>query len=570
MSNGLPLTPVGFIVRPHDAGLDVEGELRFEGSAGQHDLPLLSVAQDIATAGGLKPAHHEALRDELVAYIHRHAVCHPLDPLLRAKREIDADPRPALYVVGAYQDVTNGNRGGAAYVYAYNPDADAWDRQDALLAAPAGSEDHNYEYFGHAVAIHGTTIVVSSIGNEDADDPDNRQGSLYVFEQGGGSSWDRVAHLTNYGYTPGQYIHFPDALAISDSVIATGADNHNSPGTVDGSGAVHLFSKVDGTWGPVPTTIIGEETDSGDRFGWSVAVHDNTLLVGSARDAGLGDETGSATVFFQQDGVWTESLRLRSTESSVTTGQHLESAVSISDDLLVVGAKGYDDYRGAVYGFEYEPPGVDLSSEDSCSAGLVGYWPFDEKSGERSEDVSGYDNDATLSNPAARTSGVAGNAVKLLDQNASVTMADHECYRFTDYTIEFWFKGSESRDAVLFDKTGDVGALFITLEDGYVVHTTYDSIRREELRVASRVYVADGAWHHVAAVYEGLAGEVRLTIDGSDTEFERDDRDNPVFEADGPIFIGASGIDQSAGIDELRIYNIALPKDEIQEHSEMP
>lgn len=91
-----------------------------------------------------------------------------------------------------------------------------------------------------------------------------------------------------------------------------------------------------------------------DRFGYSVAISNDTAIVGSAFDnVGANSDQGSAYVFVRNGTVWTQQAQL--TATSGTTDDLFGTSVSISGDTVIVGAAfgdiGANLNQGAAYIF---------------------------------------------------------------------------------------------------------------------------------------------------------------------------------------------------------------------------
>jgi choice-of-anchor B domain-containing protein len=139
---------------------------------------------------------------------------------------------------------------------------------------------------------------------------------------------------------------FGTTIAVAENLMAVGA-----PRTAGGRGAVYVFERDPaGNWAERAKLVANEGTD-GMRFGASVAVAPNALLIGAP---GAADGQGSVVVFSrgQTAGAWTESGRLSG--SGTTAGDAFGAALAISNDALVVGAPGPG---GALFGQAQGRPG---------------------------------------------------------------------------------------------------------------------------------------------------------------------------------------------------------------------
>jgi hypothetical protein len=233
----------------------------------------------------------------------------------------------ATAVVGAWLDDNDrGLNAGSAYVYTW--DGHAWS-MTAKLSAPDGAPD---DRFGQSVAIVGDLIVVGAplvdVGvNADA-------GAAYVYRRDA-DTWRFEAKLV--ADDAGRQARFGRTVAASSAGIAVGAPREDLPGGLD-QGAVYTFSYQSAAW-VQSAKLIAPDADSGDMFGFAIAMHADTLAVGAqyhdAPDALF--DAGAAYVFVARDGVWscTQSL----TAAAPDLGANFGSSLALDDQTLVVGAE---------------------------------------------------------------------------------------------------------------------------------------------------------------------------------------------------------------------------------------
>ena len=93
----------------------------------------------------------------------------------------------------------------------------------------------------------------------------------------------------------------------------------------------------------------------GENFGESIAIDDNTAVIGAWGDDDQGTDAGAAYVFARTNGSWSHQQKL--TASDGRANDHFgEHAVAIEGNMIVVGATGWDlevsgDNAGAAYIF---------------------------------------------------------------------------------------------------------------------------------------------------------------------------------------------------------------------------
>jgi hypothetical protein len=106
------------------------------------------------------------------------------------------------------------------------------------------------------------------------------------------------------------------------------------------------------------TKLIPSDGLSSDGFGYSVASDGNYMIIGAVYSDSLGLNSGSAYIYENIGGVWTEKSRILPSDG--TTLQHFGISVSISGDFALVGA--YLDAQnglqaGAAYIFQRDSSG---------------------------------------------------------------------------------------------------------------------------------------------------------------------------------------------------------------------
>jgi hypothetical protein len=250
-------------------------------------------------------------------------------------------------VVGASGNDDHGISSGSAYIFGRDQGgADAWGQVAKLTASDGAS----FDFFGHSVSISGGTVVV---GAHQDYPPGNASGSAYIFgrDQGGADAWGQVAKLT--ASDGASYDEFGRSVSISGDTVVVGSPNDDDNGS--SSGSAYVFGRDhggDGAWGQV-AKITASDGDSYDRFGRSVSIGGNTVVVGAYRDDDQGSNPGSAYIFGRDQGgadAWGQVAKL--TASDGASDDHFGSPVSISGDTVVVGAV-YDDDSGSDSGSAY-------------------------------------------------------------------------------------------------------------------------------------------------------------------------------------------------------------------------
>lgn len=273
-----------------------------------------------------------------------------------------------LVVVGAPRDVGLGQRTGAAYVF--ERVGTAWHQQAILTASNAEPADE----FGFHVAVDGETIVVGA-PNEDSQltgvnpTQDNNTavdaGAAYVFVRDG-TTWIQQAYLKASNTDPGDF--FGTSVDITQDMIVVGATHEASASTGVGgnqnsdsatqSGAAYVFVR-DGTNWSQQAYLKASNAEEGDRFGTSVGVSGNKVIVGAiwedssasgvnADQGNSGSGCGAAYVFSRTMTTWRQESYIKALHPG--TYDFFGGSVGISGTKAVVGAYNEDSAATGVNG----------------------------------------------------------------------------------------------------------------------------------------------------------------------------------------------------------------------------
>lgn len=401
-------------------------------------------------------------------------------------QKLEPDDAPALFghavavegstlFVTADKDSELATWAGAAYVYGYDATEGAWTFRQKLTA----TDGDEYDLFGYAVALDGETAIISA----SQDDQDGAySGSVYVFDRDSGGLWTQTAKLTPNDGEPGN--EFGRDIALHGNVLVVGAPVDDDQGTASGSayilegddsggwsetakllasdggsfqgfggwvangtggvlvaapdahgnqdhtGAVYAFEKnAEGDWVEAQK-LIAQDGHTSDFFGWGLALHGDTALIGAAGDNQFGDDNIGSVYIFQRgdDGLWTQQAKLYA--SDYAEDDRFGSAVALHGSTAVVGAYGDDDSgneSGAAYVFDLAGHDCnansrcdDLDIQDGSSPDDNGNgWPDECEAGDCAADLNA-DGAVNL----ADLSGLLANFGLLPDQNPATGDVD--------------------------------------------------------------------------------------------------------------------------------------------------
>jgi tRNA A-37 threonylcarbamoyl transferase component Bud32 len=212
--------------------------------------------------------------------------------------------------------------------------------------------------------------------------------------------------------------------------------------------------------------------------------------------------------------------------------------------------------------------------------GLVGYFRLDERSGETASDVSGHGKAGALVGEARWGSGEGSEWGLELDGHGSFVdipaSAELETLIQESYTLSAWFRPSDV-------PPGKEGKYGIITKTGSLLGLVYNSDERFMFQHFTEGWkwggtgswtssFPPGEWHHVAGVLEKPSGAARIYVDGACQKEETWTPGGPEVPTNrGTWKIGANAQDDPAckwfargRIAEVRLYNRALPKSEIE------
>jgi len=225
-------------------------------------------------------------------------------------------------IVGAYEDGDNGTSSGSVDVFVRN--GGTWMYQAKLLA-PDGDA---YDWFGHSVGIYDDTVIIGAPG-------DDSRGSAHLFVQKNGI-WTHQAKITSPDGTA--YDRFGLSVGIFNDTVIVGTPFSDENG-VD-SGSVHLFALSQGIW-THQARLLAPDGAADDRFGWSVGIFGDTIVVGAIFDDDNGSNSGSAQVFALDNNIWTHQAKIVAPDGAAD--DRFGWSVGIYMDTVVVGSFLDDD-----------------------------------------------------------------------------------------------------------------------------------------------------------------------------------------------------------------------------------
>ena len=174
--------------------------------------------------------------------------------------------------------------------------------------------------------------------------------SLTINSCGGGNDSPQtaqqiVAQLVQQGYLKASNTVAGDlfgySVALAGDTLAVGV-----PGEDSASGAVYVFTRIDGVWSQ-QAYVKASNTEANDGFGESVALAGDTLAVGAPGEDSDGDPTnisavdsGAVYIFTRSGSGWSQQAYVKA--SNTETNDGFGESVALTNDTLAVGAPGED------------------------------------------------------------------------------------------------------------------------------------------------------------------------------------------------------------------------------------
>eukprot|EP00854_Cymbomonas_tetramitiformis_P030811 gene30811-38605_t len=261
-------------------------------------------------------------------------------------------------VVGADGDDDLGSESGSVYVYSVS------DSGATFVQKITANDGSSRDRFGCYVALSSTHLVVGAYWD---DDLGSASGSVYVYSvSDSGATF--VQKVTANDGSSGDYFGFSVALSSTHQVV--GASRDDDLGS--DSGSVYVYSLTD-SGATFVQKVTANDGNSGDEFGFNVALSSTHQVVGAPFDDDLGSDSGSVYVYSVTDSGATFVQKVTANDGS--SGDKFGYFVALSSTHLVVGAPGDDDLgsiSGSVYVYSVTDSGATFLQKVTASDGNSG------------------------------------------------------------------------------------------------------------------------------------------------------------------------------------------------------
>jgi hypothetical protein len=186
------------------------------------------------------------------------------------------------------------------------------------------------------------------------------KGQVSVYTRSG-TAWSKQQDLSAPG---GKALdRFGDSVGLSGNTLVVGAAGMN-----DNAGAAFLFIRAGSSW-TLRTQLSPFDGASGDLFGYRAAIAGDSVVIGAPSHG-----AGAAYLFTRSGTTWTA----REEFNGDTAGDNFGSAVAISGTTIAIGAPFHDGGSGRAY--VYTGAGDTWSLQKTLSAPTLitdGHFGFD-------------------------------------------------------------------------------------------------------------------------------------------------------------------------------------------------
>lgn len=242
-------------------------------------------------------------------------------------------------LVGASHDDTGDDEAGNTYLFDISSPTPL-----VPLASFSNPVTGSADRFGTAVAIHGDRVV---IGSPDSDAGASAAGRVEVHDLAAAQPDNATSEIANPEPSAGD--RFGASVSISGARIAVGATGHDG-GAAD-AGKVHVHDLLSQDPGLPLFSLSNPHPAASDEFGSALSLSGNQLIVGVPKDDQAAVDSGRAYLYDLASPAPTVPVAVLENPSPAA-GDRFGASVSVSGNLVVVGAPG-DDTAAADGGSAY-------------------------------------------------------------------------------------------------------------------------------------------------------------------------------------------------------------------------
>ena len=235
------------------------------------------------------------------------------------------------------------------------------------------SDAGSSDSYGDAVAIDGDYAIVGAALNSENG---GLSGAAYILERDAAGAWGEVLRVLPSDGELGDFFGF--SVALHDETAIIGAEQDNGPAGINQGSAYVYIRNGAGIW-EFQEKLISADGSGLDLFGFAVAIDVDTALVTCMRDDDGQPNAGSVYVYVRDGlGVWSFQDKLLASDGA--TSDAFGGSLALLGDDAAAGAPRTDDLgedSGSVYVYERDGLGdwsevVELTADDGAAGDLFG------------------------------------------------------------------------------------------------------------------------------------------------------------------------------------------------------
>ncbi len=183
--------------------------------------------------------------------------------------------------------------------------------------------------FGRSVSLSNDTIAIGAFG---ADNGVNNSGLVYVYVFDG-ANWNLQQTLSQSDIDDSD--RFGVSVSLENDLLLVGADENTM-----NNGSAYIFERSGSAWTQIQK-LTASDGLLNDRFGSTVSMHGNYIAINAYREDSLVTDSGAVYVFENVNGTWMEIQKLK--DSTPATFDNFGIALDINEDFIIIGQPGHDN-----------------------------------------------------------------------------------------------------------------------------------------------------------------------------------------------------------------------------------
>ena len=216
------------------------------------------------------------------------------------------------------------------------------------------SDAEDDDYFGRYMALDGDTVIISAYRD---DDKGRTSGSAYIFTRGANGEWIEQQKLMASDGAKND--RFGYRIALQDDTAVIGAWGDNDSG--NNSGSAYIFTRNSNGYWTEQQKLTASDGSKKDNFGRQIAIDGDRVIIGAYRDDDKGDASGSAYIFTRNNGEWSKQQKLIANDGA--ENGRFGADLALDSGTAMVGSHRDQNSKGSVYIFTL--PTIDNDESDT-------------------------------------------------------------------------------------------------------------------------------------------------------------------------------------------------------------